>query len=364
MKKSYTCISMAALAVLAASVSVTGCGSSKSSADKDNELYVYNWGEYIDESVISQFEEETGIKVIYDMFETNEEMYPIIEAGAISYDAVCPSDYMIQKMVQNDLLAELNFDNIPNIKEIDPLYLQMASTAFDPENKYAVPYTWGDLGILYNDKRLEELGIDPPTKWSDLWDERLSGELLMQDSIRSAFMTGLKKNGYSLNSTNPDEINKAKQDLIDQKPLVQAYVVDQVRDKMIGGEAAVGIIYSGEMLYIQGEDGTDNLEYVIPEEGTDLFIDCWVIPKNAKNKENAEKWINFLCRPDIAKKNFEYITYSTPNKGAFELLDEDMQNNKAVFPDIDSLKDSEVYQYLGDDPDAIYNELWKEVKAN
>ena len=206
MKKSYTRISMAALAVLAASVSVTGCGSSKSSADKDNELYVYNWGEYIDESVISQFEEETGIKVIYDMFETNEEMYPIIEAGAISYDAVCPSDYMIQKMVQNDLLAELNFDNIPNIKEIDPLYLQMASTAFDPENKYAVPYTWGDLGILYNDKRLEELGIDPPTKWSDLWDERLSGELLMQDSIRSAFTIALTKNGYSLNTTNPDEI--------------------------------------------------------------------------------------------------------------------------------------------------------------
>ena len=140
-------------------------------------------------------------------------------------------------------------------------------------------------------------------------------------------------------------------------------MVDQVRDKMIGGEAAVGIIYSGEMLYIQGEDGTDNLEYVIPEEGTDLFIDCWVIPKNAKNKENAEKWINFLCRPDIAKKNFEYITYSTPNKGTFELLDEDMQNNKAVFPDIDSIKNAEVLKYLGDDVDELYNEAWKEVKS-
>ena len=367
MKKSYTRISMAALAVLAASVSVTGCGSSKSSADKDNELYVYNWGEYIDESVISQFEEETGIKVIYDMFETNEEMYPIIEAGAISYDAVCPSDYMIQKMVQNDLLAELNFDNIPNIKEIDPLYLQMASTAFDPENKYAVPYTWGDLGILYNDKRLEELGIDPPTKWSDLWDERLSSELLMQDSIRSAFTIALTKNGYSLNTTNPDEIAIAKNDLIAQKPLVQAYVIDQVRDKMIGGEAAVGVIYSGEMLYIQNEVkelGLDyNLNYVLPEEGTYIFIDCWVVPKNAKHKENAEKWINFLCRPDIAKKNFEYITYSTPNKGAFDLLDADLQNNKALFPDIDNLKNAEVLQYLGDEVDDLYNEAWKEVKA-
>ena len=343
-----------AAALSAAALTVTGCGASasgtapaKGSASSDaGELYVYNWGEYIDESVIDEFEEETGIKVVYDLFETNEEMYPVIEAGGIAYDAVCPSDFMIQKMREHDLLAEINFDK-----------------SFDPENKYAVPYTWGTIGILYNKERLQELGVEPPTKWSDLWDERLSGEILMQDSIRSAFMTGLKKNGYSLNSTNPDEINKAKQDLIDQKPLVQAYVVDQVRDKMIGGEAAVGIIYSGEMLYIQDEDGTDNLQYVIPEEGTDLFIDCWVIPKNAKNKENAEKWINFLCRPDIAKKNFEYITYSTPNKGAFELLDEDMQNNKAVFPDIDSIKNAEVLKYLGDDVDEIYNEAWKEVKS-
>ena len=370
---------VSAAALSAAALAVTGCGASASdssvSGNSDDsaasgdagELYVYNWGEYIDESVISQFEEETGIKVIYDMFETNEEMYPIIEAGAISYDAVCPSDYMIQKMVQNDLLAELNFDNIPNIKEIDPLYLQMASTAFDPENKYAVPYTWGDLGILYNDKRLEELGIDPPTKWSDLWDERLSGELLMQDSIRSAFTIALTKNGYSLNTTNPDEIAIAKNDLIAQKPLVQAYVIDQVRDKMIGGEAAVGVIYSGEMLYIQNEVkelGLDyNLNYVLPEEGTYIFIDCWVVPKNAKHKENAEKWINFLCRPDIAKKNFEYITYSTPNKGAFDLLDADLQNNKALFPDIDNLKNAEVLQYLGDEVDDLYNEAWKEVKA-
>ena len=367
MKKSYTRISMAALAVLAASVSVTGCGSSKSSADKDNELYVYNWGEYIDESVIDEFEEETGIKVVYDLFETNEEMYPVIEAGGIAYDAVCPSDFMIQKMREHDLLAEINFDNVPNIDQIDPLYMEL-SKSFDPENKYAVPYTWGTIGILYNKERLQELGVPAPTKWADLWDERLSGEILMQDSVRDAFMVALKKDGYSMNSESKDELEQAKQELIDQKPLVQAYVIDQVRDKMIGGEAAVGVIYSGEMLYIQDEAvslGLDyDLEYVIPEEGTNLWLDSWVIPKNAKNKENAEKWIDFMCRPEIAKANFEYITYPTPNKGAFELLDEDMQNNKAVFPDIDSLKDSEVYQYLGDDTDAIYNELWKEVKAN
>ena len=376
MKKRVFAISMAGLT--AASALLSGCGASgntgasvtdsaaSGSAD-GGELYVYNWGEYIDEDVISQFEDETGITVVYDLFETNEEMYPVIEAGAVNYDVVCPSDYMIQKMRENDLLAELNFDNIPNIDQIDPAYMEM-SQAFDPENKYSVPYCWGTVGILYNTRLLDELGVPAPTKWADLWDERLSGEILMQDSVRDAFMVALKKDGYSMNSESKDELEQAKQELIDQKPLVQAYVIDQVRDKMIGGEAAVGVIYSGEMLYIQDEVanlGLDyDLEYVIPEEGTNLWLDSWVIPKNAKNKENAEKWIDFMCRPEIAKANFEYITYPTPNKGAFELLDEEMQNNKAVFPDIDSLKDSEVYKYLGDDTDAIYNELWKEVKAN
>ena len=376
MKKRVFAISMAGLT--AASALLSGCGASgntgasgtdsaASGSTDGGELYVYNWGEYIDEDVISQFEDETGITVVYDLFETNEEMYPVNEAGAVNYDVVCPSDYMIQKMRENDLLAELNFDNIPNIDQIDPAYMEM-SQAFDPENKYSVPYCWGTVGILYNTKLLDELGVPAPTKWADLWDERLSGEILMQDSVRDAFMVALKKDGYSMNSESKDELEQAKQELIDQKPLVLAYVIDQVRDKMIGGEAAVGVIYSGEMLYIQDEVanlGLDyDLEYVIPEEGTNLWLDSWVTPKNAKNKENAEKWIDFMCRPEIAKANFEYITYPTPTRGAFELLDEEMQNNKAVFPDIDSLKDSEVYKYLGDDTDAIYNELWKEVKAN
>ena len=330
-----------------------------------NELYVYNWGEYIDESVIQDFEAETGIHVVYDLFETNEEMYPVIEAGGVAYDVVCPSDYMIQKMVENDLLAEIDFDNIPNIDQIDPEYMER-SKAFDPENKYSVPYTWGTVGILYNDKRLEELGVEPPDSWMDLWDPRLSGEILMQDSVRDAFMCALKPLGYSLNSTDPGELEEAKELLIQQKPLVQAYVIDQVRDKMLGEEAAVGVIYSGEMLYLQElAEGKDfHLEYVIPQEVTNLWIDSWVIPKNARNKENAEKWIDFLCRPDIAKRNFEYITYATPNRGAFELLDPELQQNKAVFPDWDSLQNAEVYQYLGDEVDSLYNELWKEVKSN
>ncbi len=331
-----------------------------------DELYVYNWGEYIDEEVIELFEEETGIHVTYDMFETNEEMYPIIEAGAVCYDVVCPSDYMIQKMVENDLLAEIDLKNIPNISQIDPTYLEM-SRAFDPQNRFSVPYCWGTVGILYNTRRLEELGVEAPDSWSDLWDPALSGEILMQDSVRDAFMVALKDLGYSMNTTDVDELQQAKERLIQQKPLVQAYVIDQVRDKMIGGEAAVGVIYSGEMLYIQEEVEAlkldYDLEYVIPKEGTNLWLDSWVIPANAANKENAEKWIDFLCRPEIALRNFEYITYPTPNKGAFELLDEDLQANKALFPDIDSLEGSEVYRYLGDEDDGVYNALWKEVKS-
>lgn len=364
--KKRVCSIMAVAAVAALSaVTMSGCGKSAEKAGGAGEVYVYNWGEYIDEDVIAQFKEETGIDVIYDMFETNEEMYPVIEAGGVKYDAVCPSDYMIQKMIENNMLAEINFDNIPNIKEIDSKYMDM-SRSFDPENKYSVPYCWGTVGILYNTSMVAP--EDAPTKWSDLWDEKFKDNILMQDSVRDAFMVALKSLGYSMNTTNEAEIAEARDLLIKQKPLVQAYVIDQVRDKMIGGEAAMGVIYSGEMLYIQQEVadlGLDySLEYVIPEEGTNLWLDSWVIPANAPNKENAEKWINFLCRPDIAKKNFEYITYPTPNKGAFNLLDSDLQNNKAVFPDTDSLKNCEVFQYLGTDVDSIYNEYWKEVKSN
>ena len=229
------------------------------------------------------------------MFETNEDMYPVIEAGGRTYDVVCPSDYMIQRMVENNMLAELNFDNIPNVDQIAPEYMER-SKSFDPENKFSVPYCWGTVGILYNTSMVAP--EDVPVRWSDLWDEKFRGEILMQDSVRDAFMVALKSLGYSMNSDSRGELEEARDLLIQQKPLVQAYVIDQVRDKMIGGEAALGVIYSGEMLYIQEEvaaQGLDyNLEYVIPEEGTNVWIDSWVIPANAKNKENAEAWINFM----------------------------------------------------------------------
>ena len=321
------------------------------------QVIVYNWGEYIDPEVLEQFTEETGIQVVYDEFETNETMYPKVEAGAVAYDLVCPSDYMIKRMLDNDLLAKINFDNVPNIKYIGQTYLAQ-SKEFDPTNEYSIPYTWGTVGILYNKKMVKE----PVDSWSILWDPQYKDQILMQDSVRDAFAVALKSLGYSLNSTNRTELEQARDLLIEQKPLVQAYVIDQVRDKMIGNEAALGVIYSGEAIYTQREN--PDLEYVIPKEGSNIWFDSWVIPKNAPNKENAEKFLNFLCRPDIALKNFEYITYSTPNEGARELIeDEDIRNSTIAFPDVSALKNCETFQFLGDDVDAIYNELWREVKS-
>ena len=303
------------------------------------------------------FEKETGINVVYEEFETNEIMYPKVQSGAIAYDVVCPSDYMIQRMIENDLLAELNFDNIPNIKNIGQEYFKQ-SRQFDSENKYSVPYCWGTVGILYNKTMVDE----PIDSWSVLWDEKYKDSILMQDSVRDAFAVALKYKGHSLNSTDLDELEEAKELLIKQKPLVQAYVIDQVRDKMIGNEAAIGVIYSGEAIYTQLEN--PNLEYVIPKEGSNVWIDSWVIPKNAKHKENAEDFINFLCRPDIAKMNFDYITYSTPNTAARELIEDPaIRNSKIAFPDASELERCETFQFLGDKNDAIYNKLWREIKS-
>ena len=323
----------------------------------NDQVIVYNWGEYMDPEVLTMFEEETGIDVVYEEFETNEIMYPKIQSGAIAYDVVCPSDYMIQRMIENNLLAEINFENIPNLKYIGDTYMN-TSRQFDPENKYSVPYCWGTVGILYNKTMVKE----PVDSWSILWDKEYKDSILMQDSVRDAFGITLKYLGYSLNSTDLDELTEARSLLIEQKPLVQAYVIDQVRDKMIGGEAALGVIYSGEAIYSQKENA--DLEYVIPKEGSNVWIDSWVIPANSKNKENAEKFINFLCRPDIAKMNFDYITYSTPNTAARELIeDPDIRNSKIAFPDDEMLENCETFSYLGDDSTNTYNELWREVKS-
>ncbi len=330
---------------------LTGC----SKASDENTLYLYNWGEYIDEDIFEQFEEETGIKVEISYFDTNEDMYAIVEAGATIYDLVCPSDYMVTKMIENDLLQEINWDNVPNAKNIDKGCMEMANQ-FDPGNKYCMPYFCGTVGILYNTTMVDE----EVTSWDILWDEKYANNILMQKSSRDSLMVALKKLGYSCNTTNPEELKEATDLLIAQKPLVQGYFIDQVRDKMIGGEAALALIYSGE--YMICKEGNDDLAYVVPEEGANYWIDGWCIPKNAEHKENAEKFLDFLCRPEIALKNFECIGYATPNAETQKLIDAKLANDPGIFPTPDMIKNCEVYVY-SEELEKMYNDAWEEVMA-
>ncbi|MCI8465679.1 MAG: ABC transporter substrate-binding protein [Lachnospiraceae bacterium] len=349
MKKRWMATVLTAVLVLG----LFGCGGEKK--ESKGQVKIFNWGEYIDEEVIELFEEETGIEVVYDTFETNEAMYPIIEAGGVSYDAICPSDYMIEKLIANDLLSEINFDNIPNLKYISEGIME-GSRTFDPENKYSVPYTFGTLGILYNTALIDE-EVD---SWEALWNEEYKGNILMYNSPRDLFVAPLEILGYSINTTDETELSEAKELLLKQKPLLQRYVMDQIKDSMISGSASIAMCYSGEVLQLQSSN--PDLKYVVPKEGSNYFIDSWVIPANAENKENAEAWINFLNRPEIALKNFEYITYSTPNTGAQELMDEELLKNPAVFPGEDILSKCEVFHSLGADGDALFNDLWLQLR--
>lgn len=320
-------------------------------------VYVYNWNEYINPEVLDSFEEETGIHVIYDEYETNEIMYTKIEDGSTKYDVICPSDYMIKKMIDNDMLYEVNYENLTNISNIGNQYFKM-SQQFDPDNKYSVPYCWGTVGLLYNKEMVDE----PIDSWSVLWDEKYADNILMQNSVRDAFMVAQKYLGYSMNTTDIDKLKECKDLLLKQRPLTQDYVIDEVRDKMINNEAAIGVIYSGEAMYTQREN--ENLEYVIPKEGTNVWIDSWVIPKSSKNIKNAEAFIDYMCRDDIALKNFEYITYSTPNTAAQSLIsDEEIRTSPIAFPDLNEYSNLETYIYLGEETDQLYNNLWEQVSS-
>ncbi|MBR1707415.1 MAG: ABC transporter substrate-binding protein [Clostridia bacterium] len=314
-------------------------------------LSVYNWGDYIDMDTIRQFEKETGIDVIYEVYETNEDMYARIANGKASYDVIFPSDYMVERMIRENRLTEINWDNIPNVKNIDPRFM---SQSYDPENKYSVPYTWGTMGILYNADMVEET----PTSWETLMDERYEDSIYMLNSPRDTLGIALIMCGYDLNSTNPDELEAAKQLLIRQKPLVQGYVVDEVKDKMIRGEAAVALVWSGDATYCMPEN--EDLNYVVPVEGSNIFFDAVCIPSNAKNVSAAEKFIDFLCRPDIAATNYEYVGYAIPNQAAIELMGEEEYNESPVNnPPQEILDKCQVFKYLGEDT-KIYDQVWTE----
>lgn len=345
---------------------LAGCGSrSDEEAETDSEpvaagengiVKVYNWGEYIDEETIEMFEEETGIKVIYDLFETNEEMYPVIAAGGVSYDVICPSDYMIEKLMANGLLAEINWDNIPNAKYLEENIMELTEQ-FDPGNKYAVPYTYGTLGILYNKQMIHE--GDVIDSWDDMWNPDYDKDILMYNSVRDLFVAPLRRMGLSINTTDDAKLHEALKMLIEQKSIVQGYYMDQVKELMVSDAAAMAMVYSGEVLALQ--ELHPNLEYVVPKEGSNFFVDAWVIPANAENKENAEKWIDFMNRTDIALKNFEYVTYCIPHSEAKKEIDQEILDS--IFPDPEVLSYCEVFDYLGEDGDEKFNRLWLELKG-
>ena len=324
---------------------------------ENGQVYVYCYGDYFDPMLIDKFEEETGIMVIPDYYDTAEEMYTVLENNATTYDCVCTSDYMIQRMIDNDMLGELNKSNIPDVKNISDVYMKKSET-FDPGNKYSVPYQLGISGILYNKKMVGDVEID---SWDDLWNEKFKGQMVMPDSVRDAFMIGLKKNGYSLNSTNEKEIRTAADELIAQKPLVYKYANDSARDLLADGSASVGVVWNGE--YIYTKDLNEDVEFVVPKEGTEFFIDSWVIPKEASNKENAEKWINFLCKAEVAAQNFDYLYYTTPNEAALELIDEEYLNEEAVFPSAETIESCELLKTLDSKTTELYSNYWKKVKS-
>ncbi len=324
-----------------------------SSCGDDREVVrVYNWGDYIAPGVIDQFEEEENIRVIYEMFETNEDMYTKVKNSNNAYDVLIPSDYMIERMIEEDLLAPIDFANITNYSAIDDAYKNLS---FDPENKFSVPYTWGTVGILYNKTMVD----GPIDSWGALWDSKYEKNIIMMNSQRDAIGIALKYLGYSLNTLEEKALSEAKQKLIDQCPLVLTWVVDEVKDKMIGGEAALALVYAGDAVYCKGYN--EDLEYVIPKEGSNIFFDSMCIPANCKNKAAAEKFINFMCRPDIAAKNAEYIGYSSPSTPARELMGE-AGKDPTAYPDVTKY-DLEIFSSLGEKT-KIYDELWTEIKAS
>ena len=350
MKKNVFALVLALVMVMSLTLGLTGCGSSGT----NGVVNVYNWGEYIDEDLLTKFTEETGIKVNYETYADNESLYSKLSSGSADYDVIIPSDYMISRMISEDMLEPLDFDNIPNFQYIDDAYKGLE---YDPDNQYSVAYTWGTVGIIYNTTMVDYV----PDSWSVLWDEDLSGQILMFSNSRDALGIALKYLGYSQNTTDPAQITEATDLLIQQKPLVQAYVMDQIFDKLEGGEAAVGPYYAGDAITMIEEN--PDLAFVVPKEGTNLFVDAMCIPKGAQNKENAEAFINFLCDPENMAQNIEYIAYSSPASAARELLSDDLKNSDICYPDQSLLANTDTFINLPQDILDLYDSEWVRLMA-
>lgn len=352
MKKiiSFFCLVLILTACVSCSFSAFAAGES---------INVYNWGEYIDQDVLDMFYDETGIKVNYTTYDSNETMYSKIVSGAASYDVVVPSDYMISKMAQEGLLAELDFNNIPNYKYIGDEYKGLE---YDPDEKYSVSYTWGTVVVIYNTKFVDEEDVKDESV-NLLWNEKYAGKILMFDNPRDAFGLALKKAGHSLNSLNENDWSEAQKLLKEQKPLVQAYVMDQIFDKMASEEAWIAPYYAGDAYTIQ-QDNPD-ISFYLPKEGSNFFTDAMCVLKSSQNKENAEKFINFMCRTDIALMNAEEIGYGTPQTEAYKLLDEEVSSNELLYPSKEKLQNqTEVFINLPSNISMLQSALWTSLKVD
>ena len=327
-----------------------------SEAKAEETITVFNWYDYIDDSVIEQFEEETGIKVKYVNFTTVEEMYVKMTAGGGNYDIVIPSDYMIERMIKEDMLQELDYDLLPNA---EGLIEWMKDPSYDPEGVHSVPYMWGTVGILYNTDYVDEDIVS----WDSIFDPAYKKDVFMLDSYRDTIGITLKSLGYPINTREEEALNAAKEKLIEQKQngIVQGYLVDEVKDKMIGGEAAMAVMWSGDAMYAIMEN--DSLKYIVPEEGSNVWVDAMCIPKTSENVEAAHAFIDFMCRPDIAYKNMEYIYYATPIQ---EVVDEMMSEEELAYeglnPSEEAVSRCEFFQDISAFID-IYEKIWMEIRA-
>ncbi|MBU5669452.1 spermidine/putrescine ABC transporter substrate-binding protein [Peptoniphilus sp. MSJ-1] len=334
------------------SVTLTACGGESKATE---EISVYNWGEYIDPEILKDFEKETGIKVNYSTYASNEDLYIKMTQSQDQYDVIVPSDYMIEKLIKEDLLQEVNYENIPNFQNVED---RLKNPTFDPENKYSVPYFWGTVGIVYNKKAV----TDPVNSWDILWNEKYANQIIMYNSQRDTIGVALKKLGYSLNSTNEKELQEAKDLLIAQKPLVYAYLDDDGRDVVVQGDANLSVMYSGDALLMikQNED----LDYVIPKEGSNIWYDSMVIPKNARNVSGAEKFINYMLEKEVQAKNVNYcVGYTSPVKGVKELLPDEIKNSKVAYPDLTNAPELEAFKDLGEFI-KVYDRIWTEINAS
>ena len=329
-------------------------------ADQDLTLNVYNWGEYIsngsDESVdvVAAFEQLTGIQVNYTTFDSNESMYAKLKSGAANYDLIVPSDYMVAKMINEDMLLPLNYDNIPNFQRIDEEY---RNPEYDPDNAYTVPYMLCTTGIIYNTTMVETA----PVRWADLWNQEYSGSILMFNNSRDASAIAAFKLGESINPSSIEEVDRMVEELKAQKPLVQAYVMDEIFDKMIGGEAAVGVYYSGDAITMI--DDNPDLAWVFPEEGSVLSVDCMCIPAASTHQEAAEMFINFMCEVDVGAANADYIGYTTPMTDGWEVLDEELKYSEIAYPSEEIMEKVQTFTLLSDEVNSELDLKWSEMKS-